>query len=227
MTAADIEGREFLSTAVEGRTLVDGTQIRLSFGTDGTLSAAAGCNTMFGSFDLDGNELVVGTLGSTEMGCDPDRHAQDDWLAALLAGRPAISVDGDELALTAGAVTVTLLDREVAEPDRPLEGTHWVVDSVIDADAVSSVPAGLTAYLDFADGRVSGHTGCNSLSGDYELVDGGLRFGEIATTLMACESDLDAMYQVVSAGTVTVEIDGNRLDLRTDAGLGLGFSAED
>ena len=38
-------------------------------------------------------------------------------------------------------------DREVADPDRPLEGTRWVVDGIVAGDAVLSIPAGVTAAL--------------------------------------------------------------------------------
>jgi heat shock protein HslJ len=67
----DLDGREFLSTSVEGYTLVEGTTLRLSF-SDGALSANAGCNTIFGGYTVDGGTLAVDTLGTTEMACETD-----------------------------------------------------------------------------------------------------------------------------------------------------------
>ena len=53
-----VDGRTFLSTDVtqdgEERPLVDGTQIRLAF-SDGQLSASAGCNTIGGTYSIDGD----------------------------------------------------------------------------------------------------------------------------------------------------------------------------
>ena len=87
----------------------------------------------------------------TEMGCDPALHDQDEWLSQFLGSDPQIALDGDELTLTSGGVTITLLDREVADPDLPLVGTTWTVTSIISGDAVSTVPDGAEATFEFAD----------------------------------------------------------------------------
>ena len=56
--AAALDGRTFVSTAVEGYTLVDGTQIPLTF--DGAnLAAAGGCNQLASTWSLEGDTLVV------------------------------------------------------------------------------------------------------------------------------------------------------------------------
>ncbi len=132
----DLTGRTFLSTrATQGGSddppLQPGTEIRLSFMDDGRIVASAGCNTMSGTYRLDGATLRVGNVGVTEMGCDPARHAQDEWLFGPLGSGPAVALAGDDLTLTAGDVVVTLTDREVAEPDLPLVGTTWTVASLI------------------------------------------------------------------------------------------------
>ena len=70
---------------------------------------------------------------------------------------------GDELVLEDGATVITLLDREVADPDLPLVGPVWTVTAIITGDAVSSVPEGVIATLVFTDdGLVMVNTGCNS-----------------------------------------------------------------
>ncbi len=219
-----LDGRTFLSTEVTGYDLVEGSVIRLAF-EDGSLSANAGCNQIFGGYQLDGNVLVAGTLGQTQMACDEALMDQDMWLSELLSGSPTLALAGDELVLTSadGATVVTMLDREVADPDRPLEGTRWVVESTIANEAVSSVPAGAVASITITDGSVAVESGCNTGSGEVEVGEGTLTFGPIASTTRACEDELMQLETAVFAalaGEATYEIEADVLTIRAgDAGL--------
>lgn len=210
-------GRTFLSTGIEGRILVAGSQIRISF-HDGQVSASGGCNSMSGPYLLDGNRLVARSLATTEMACEEPLMAQDTWLADLLDGA-TVGLAGDTLTLTKGDVRLTLEDREIADPDRPLAGTRWVLDGIVSGDAVSSVPAGVGAALTFSDGRVDVEAGCNRGGGAVEISDTTITFGPIALTKMACEGPAMAVEQAVGAalsGAVSYSIDAGTLTL--DAG---------
>jgi heat shock protein HslJ len=216
-----IDGRTFLSTAIAGRALVPGSQVRLSFEGD-RIGASAGCNSMGGSYAVDGGRLVVGALATTEMGCDPALMDQDTWLGGFLDGA-SIALAGDMLTLAKDGVTLTLLDREVADPDRPLVGTRWVVDGLVSGDAVSSVPAGVVATLAFSDGEVAVEAGCNSGGGTAEIGETTITFGPIALTEMACGPDAMAVEQAVTAvlsGTADYAIEADSLSL-SGAGVGL------
>jgi len=226
-----LEGRAFLSTSITengvDRPLVAGTQIRIGF-ADGRLSASAGCNTMGGAYRIDGGLLVLDGLAMTEMGCDPDRHAQDDWLAGFLGARPTVRLSGNELALEGGGTIIRLLDREVADPDLPLTGTLWTIDSIITGDAVSSVPAGAVATLRFmGDGQVAIQTGCNQGGGRVTVENGTLRFSDLVMTDMACdgpagELERSVLAVVQTAVPVSYEIEARSLTLMAGAnGLGL------
>ena len=59
--------------------------MRLSF-VDGQLGASGGCNSMGGSYVVDGDRLAVEQMMTTEMACEPALMEQDQWLAALLDG---------------------------------------------------------------------------------------------------------------------------------------------
>jgi heat shock protein HslJ len=219
-----LDGRTFLSTEVTGHELVEGSVIRLSF-ANGSLSANAGCNTIFGGYRLEGDVLVAEALGQTEMACEEALMDQDMWLAELLTGSPTLSLDGDELVVSSsdGVTVVTMLDREVADPDRPLEGTRWIVESTIANDAVSSVPARATASITITDGTVAVETGCNTGSGSVEIGEGTLTFGPIASTARACEDELMALEAAVLAaldGEATYQIEADVLTIRaSEAGL--------
>lgn len=216
--AAGLDGRTFLSTDITGRTLVPGSQVRLTFG-DGQVSANGGCNSMSGAYTIVNGMLIAGQLATTEMACDPALMAQDRWLAELLGGA-GVTLAGDTLTLERAGVVLTLIDREVADPDRPLEGTRWVVDGIVAGDAVSSVPAGVTASITIADGRVSVEAGCNSGGGTVDVADDTITVGPIALTEMACAPAAMAVEQAVVAaltGQVAYTIEAGVLTL--DAGV--------
>ena len=223
-----LDGTEWVSVAVtedgSDRPLVDGTQIRLGF-VDGQLSASAGCNTMGGGYRIDGDTLVFEGGAMTEMGCDDDRHAQDDWLVALLGSGPTIVRDDDKLTLTAGATVITLQDREVAEPDLPLVGTTWTVETVLLDDAAAPVPEDGVATLVFTeDGRIEVESGCNAGNGSYEATDRTVVVTELFMNLGLCQgarADLEqSVTNVVKVGVLPYSIDGDALRLVAgDAGL--------
>jgi heat shock protein HslJ len=212
-----VDGHTYLSTDLQGAALVPGTRIRLAFAV-GRLTASGGCNTMSGAYAIDGDRLTTGGLSMTEMACDEPRMQQDQWLARLLAG-VTITLDGDTLTLADGTVRLTLVDKEVATPDLPLEGTLWRLDGIVSGDAVSSVPAGVTASMRIAGGRLDLEAGCNSGGGTVEVGADTLTFGPISLTKMACPAAEMAVERAIGAvlsGTVTYAIDADMLTL--DAG---------
>jgi heat shock protein HslJ len=233
VTAPDLDGRTFVSTAAttngQPHELVPGTKVRLTF-EDGKLGANAGCNQMSGAYSLDGATLVVGNLASTMMACDSARQAQDEWLTALLTGRPTVTLAGDDLTLATAKDELRLQDRRVAEPDKPLVGTQWKVESIITPDAVTSVAGAEKAAFTFgADGRVTGNTGCNEFSGPYEKTADAITFGAIAMTKMACTGGADTMERAVVAlfdgRPVAYKIEADRLTMTNPDGHGLQLRA--
>lgn len=217
--------RDFLSTKVTDggapRPLVAGTRIRLHFGaTD--LGISAGCNSIGGGYRIDGGRLIFDGGAMTEMGCDDARHAQDDWLVTFLASRPAARLAGNDLVLESGSVVVTLLDREVAEPDANIVGPTWTVESIITGDAVSSTPNGPKATLVFkADGSLEIFAGCNQGGSTWKASAGGIEVGDIMLTKKGCagaEAALEsAVLAVLESDTISAAIEGNVLTLQAGA----------
>lgn len=214
---ASLDGHTYLSTDLQGAVLVPGTRIRLAF-ADGSLNANGGCNTMGGTYSIDGDRIRTTQLSMTEMGCDEPRMQQDQWLARLL-GDVAFTLDGDTLTLSSGTIRLTLTDKEVATPDQPLEGTTWILDGIVSGDAVSSVPVNVTASIRIAGDRVDLKAGCNTGGGTVEVAADRLTFGSMGLTKMACEPGAMAVETAVVSvlsGTVTYIIDADVLTL--DAG---------
>jgi heat shock protein HslJ len=232
----DLTGRTFLSESVtengQARELVDGTRISLDFTTDGQVSANAGCNHLFGDVTIDEDRLEVGLMGGTEMGCDPDLHAQDEWLMSFLQSSPSWTLDGDRLTLTAAGTEIVLLDREVADPDRPLENIRWLVDTIISGEAASSMWAGTegSAWLLIEGGRFTAGSGCREFDGGVEIGDGSLRFADTVQTDPACPEELrevDEAMQAIFASEAEYSIEADRLLLTGPDDVGLGFHADE
>jgi heat shock protein HslJ len=69
-----------------------------------------------------------------------------------------------------------------------LDGHAYVSTSVTGRDLV----AGSTVTLTFGAGRLGANAGCNTMSGAYQLADGKLSVGQMASTMMACPDPLMA-----------------------------------
>jgi heat shock protein HslJ len=74
-------------------------------------------------------------------------------------------------------------DRPDVATAAPLESTPWEVD--VSSVAVPGIEQAQPT-LSLADGVASGFAGCNTYSGPYRLEGSNLRFGRLATTVMAC-----------------------------------------
>ncbi len=231
-SGVDLEGRTFLSTGVTedgtARELVADTRIQISF-KDGSISVNAGCNTMFGDYELDGDTLVVGELAMTMMGCPDGLAEQDAWVGDLLAAGPTVAETDGTLTVTSGTTVITLLDRKIADPDRPLVGTLWRVETLISNDAASSTPGGAEATLTFnEDGTVAVATGCNRGRGTFEQGEGTITISAVALTRMACQDERgeleQAVLKVIETPGLTATIEADSLTL-TDGTTGLGLRA--
>ncbi len=215
----DLTGRTFLSTEVQGYTLAPDTRVVLTFDRE-RVGASAGCNALDGDFEVDDSVLVVDKVTQTEIGCSPELADQDRWLAELLTSRPTLSRAGPTITLTTAAVTVRLTDQEVADPDRPLEGTVWTVVSTIVGDGASQAPPGGSIVFD--GGTVEVELGCNTGTGAYTLEGSTITFGELTATAKTCDDAgvmaLETAMTDVLRGDVTFHITASRLDLTGPAG---------
>ncbi|MGW0158327.1 META domain-containing protein [Mycobacterium sp. NPDC003323] len=225
------EGRTFVSVGVTGDQIPGGGPLTLEF-VDGRVSAFAGCNRGSGMADLAGGQLSTGDLATTMMACPPPFDAADAWMTRLLQSRPAWTLAGDDLTLSGAGLTVTLRDKEVLDPDRPLIDTNWRVDSLITRDAVMTsvvleqAKPGLTIR---ADQTVVGWTGCNTFYGRAEVTGQTVAFGPVNTSGPACTGEVGELEQAVLralTGEVSAIIESDVLTLTNTEGDGLRLRAE-
>ncbi len=232
-----LTGRTFLSQSVEvdgePYPLVDGTRIMIRFSEDGQLTANAGCNTLGATVATDGGRLTVSGVGGTEMGCDPALHTQDTWLATFLSEGPQWSYADGRLTLTRDTTTIVLLERGLADPDRALAGTRWLVDTLVEGETASSLPVGAddSAWLLIEGDTFTAYTACREVSGTVEVGADTLTFGDVAQTDPACPPDLaeldELMLRVLSGESVGYAVEGARLRLDHPDGIGLGLHADE
>ncbi len=217
VTAADLDGSTFESTGIEGHDLVAGSTVRLTF-EHGSMSANAGCNTMSGTYVVgDGRLAWTGHPMTTMIGCPEDLMAQDTWLSDLLVQGADATLDGDDLTLVSGDVTLRLR-RQTAEPAPALLGKTWTVTEIITGKSVASLPSGAeTPTLDIgSDGEVRLFTGCNRGRTTVTTDGDSAEFAPAGITRMACPSPADQIEQSVLMaldGKVAVTVDGSTATL--------------
>jgi heat shock protein HslJ len=114
---------------------------------------------------------------------------------------------------------------DVEEPHAdtfPLDGTPWrLTDHAGPAGDLVPVPDDVTATAVFADGRVSGSTGCNRYSGACLATDDRILVTRLAMTMMACglsETAVERAFTAALEAAATYAIDGDRLEMRAPDG---------
>jgi heat shock protein HslJ len=77
-----------------------GVTVTATFGSDGTVSGSAGCNTYSGSYTVDGDAIEIGPLASTQKACEPtDLMTQEAAFLAAMENATTYSIDGSILEL--------------------------------------------------------------------------------------------------------------------------------
>ncbi len=199
-----LTGRSFVSEAVTGRQLVMGTRVALSF-DDAGVGAQAGCNSMFGPYDLDGTTMHVSMLGQTERGCESPLLAQDDWLRAFLLASPSLALNDPKLVMTTSDATITLVDRKLAFPDKPLVDTSWLGNGFSDGMVARVGPGStdVTLQLD-TNGHVFINTSCQHGTGSFIATATTVTFNELTYDIAGCS---DGTFQATS-DEVKLVLDG-------------------
>ncbi|MFI7597465.1 META domain-containing protein [Actinoplanes sp. NPDC049681] len=226
-SGSELADRTFVSADDPGARLVAGTRVRLTF-RPGTLAAEGGCNHLTGKLAVEGDRLVVTDVGGTLMACSPELMEQDAWLTAFLQARPHWEFDAGTLVLSTGTDRLRLVDVRSAEPDQPLSGPRWSLESLLEGSAASSLPAGADVHLTFRDGRVTGATGCTEFSGAASVGEDAISFSPLTTRARKCAQPLHALDEAVRsrlADQVSYRITGDTLVLTGADGRGMELRA--
>jgi heat shock protein HslJ len=210
----------------------DGTVVPEPAGGRATLTATGGdlggtsfCNSYSGTYRLDGEELSVSGLGGTEMGCAPElMDAEAAYLAALADVERAATTDG-YLVLSGG--DAELRYRPMPEvPPSDLNGTAWVLETLLEGDIASSTSGGRAVLQLGGDGRFTASTGCRELTGRWSLDGDVVRVTGAEPARATCDPEVEAQDEQVTAllsRDFQVAVSGDSLTVSGADGLGLVY----
>ncbi len=192
----------------------------------GEVGGTAACNSYFGTV-VDDTTLFEG-FAVTEMACDPpESMALESTFLDALGRVTDAALDGDDLVLTGPDVELRF-SSVAPTPDVDLEGTTWMLDTLIDGEAASSVLAGTSPQIVLEAGEMTASDGCNTATGSYEIDDDTLVLGAVRSTLRGCEQGIMRQAQTFNAvlgSEPTISTEGDRLTLTGPDGLALVFRA--
>jgi heat shock protein HslJ len=160
------------------------------------------------------------------MACEPDVMTAERAFLASLGAVDAVAASEGALLLTGDGIELRFTP--VAQvPDSPLEGTRWVLESVIEGQTASSTVRTAVLALD-ADRTAEATTGCRTITGTWVVEAGALVVDDLLGDAAPCAPDVerqDAHVTAVLESGPAVGIREDRLTLTTDDGRGLVYRA--
>ena len=139
------------------------------------------------------------------------------WRVRDAATLEALDLEGNEIESSLN-YTLKRTDGFVTET---LENSYWRLTE-LRGESVETTQGQREAHLVLhpEEQRVAGATGCNQLSGRYQLEDDQLSFGPLATTRMACmnEANVESRFLAALEETTSYRVLADRLELYNDEG---------
>jgi heat shock protein HslJ len=192
---AEVVGTVWALKNLYGQPVIEGSDVSMGI-SDERIGGFAGCNTYFGPFSVDGDQVDIGPLGATKKAClDPDLMAQEfTFLDALDSAVRFEFTSATELSLFDERGDMTM-EYVMVKPS-PLEGTQWELTTYNNGqNAMVSVLPDTRITALFEDGNLGGSSGCNNYSTSYEVDGDQISIGLIAGTLMMCSDPPEIMEQ--------------------------------
>ena len=191
------------------------------------LGGTAFCNGYGGRYEL-GEEgaLRLSNAGATEMACEPPlMAAEQPYLEVFFAPGLRAAREGPDLVVTSDAGTLRFRPLPPV-PVSDVVGTRWVLETVLREDMAGSTVGDPAVLLLDPAGKLSGSTGCRTLTGTWDASGDTLVFPELAAD-GECSADVRGQDDHVIAvlEDARVSVDGDRLTLTSRDGQGLVYRA--
>lgn len=228
---------KWLLLELNGQPPLAGAEITLNIEED-SLGGNSGCNVYGGSYQVDGDgRIEMSEIFSTLMACLEDGVMEQEaaYNQALYDAASFELADNGQTLLLRNATGAIILRFAARVPEEPadLEGSAWELNTIIAAEAASSLLAGstITLELDAEAGQLFGMAGCNNYNAAYTLDGDKLTIGPVASTRMFCGEPEGLMAQESQylswlEEVTSYEIDGRQLTLRLDDGRSLIFHSQ-
>lgn len=99
-SADGLAGSEWRPLTLAGEPFPEGVEAFVRFGADAGLTGSGGCNRFVGSYEIDGDTLVIGPVASTRMACPEPAMAAEAALFQVFEAVRGFARDGAALTLT-------------------------------------------------------------------------------------------------------------------------------
>jgi heat shock protein HslJ len=184
----------------------------------GRVTGFSGCNRFTGSYTTQEGRIAIGQLAGTMMACAPPAMAIEKAFKDAFSGTLRYAVTDGKLSLTADSGTALAFAVDAGR----LDGVTWGVTGFNNGRAgVVSPVAGSRVTLTFADGTVSGSSGCNTFRAGYTTEGSRITIKPAITTRKACEAELmeqERQFLAALESTVTFSVEGGTLDMHRKDG---------
>lgn len=82
----ELGGTSWTAVSIDGVDTIPEARPTITFAKDGTVGGSSGCNQFSGPYSIDGGSITIGTLTSTQIGCDEPRMSQEATFLGALGG---------------------------------------------------------------------------------------------------------------------------------------------
>lgn len=201
-----------------------GITVTLQFSNDQSLGGFGGCNNFFGSYELKGEEITIGPLGSTMMACETGMN-QEAVVVAALDGAYRINLTPQGRLEVFYDSASSFEKKLVFTPSqRALQDTIWLLEAYGDVEKPAAVEDGTFITAQFSEeGLLSGYSGCNRYTTSFNTDNGRMSVKMPASTMMECDRGMqqEALFQQSLAKAESYAIKGDVLEITYDAGQGV------
>ena len=214
-------GTIWSAKTIDGQPILEDSEVLLGI-SDERVGGFGGCNSYFGPYSVDGDQVSVGPLTSTRVACDETLMTQETNYLAAFESTASAQITDDELQLANDSGEIMLTFEIV--PPAPLQGTQWELTTYNNGQkTMVSVLPGTRITALFDKGQVSGSAGCNNYNGPYVIDGNNISIGPLASTVMMCadpEGIMEQEVQYLSAlGSVAKsQVIADRLELISESG---------
>ena len=180
-----LAGTSWLVETMGGTAIVAGSEPQITFTSNGQVNGTTGCNRFFGGYTQSGGDVTFSGVGMTKMACLNDGiMAQEIAFTNILSGKTKATIDGLGNLVIKGEDGISFTARPLPTEEDIVEGSGaWTVEDINRAGIIDNTVLTLTFT---ENGRVTGSTGCNSLSGAFIATGTTITFSPLITTRRAC-----------------------------------------
>lgn len=213
VSLTDLEGTWNLKTlnGVEAKSVFEGPIPFAKFDVKQShISGNAGCNNYTGGFTYEKGLFSAPNSAVTMMAC---MHAnkETEFLKALREPSKLSLSEVGTLIFTQDGKETLVFEKSLAVAEADLAGV-WTLEKIDGGVVADLFSKEKLPTIEFKDGRLGGHGGCNRYNGQYKLEGNVVKVGPLMSTRMACDF-IDGEGKLMKAleGDSKLVVEGNTL----------------